>query len=265
MNQDEVKKILLEIEDSSLEFSVIFTGKKSQKVNGLYKMQTREILLHNKNFSTENELLYTAIHEYTHHKIFEADATLYKSRVHSPRFWGKFHNLLELAEKKGFYKLDISQSPELLKITDEIKNKLFLQDGTIVKRLGELLSKARPLCEKAGIRYEDYVDRVLCLPRPASTAIEKIYAYDLNPTLGYEAMKQISKIGSSENREKAQELFLANKSSAFIQDFLRTKKPEGKPDIRLQLEREKSRLEKTIVTLEKQLEYVNTKLENLKS
>ena len=68
MNQDQVKEILLQIEESELEFSVTFTGKASKKVNGLYKSDTHEILLHNKNFSVDNELLYTAIHEYTHHR-----------------------------------------------------------------------------------------------------------------------------------------------------------------------------------------------------
>jgi len=53
MNQDQVKKALLSIADAPQEFSVIFTGKKSGRVNGLYKTDTREILLHNRNFSGE--------------------------------------------------------------------------------------------------------------------------------------------------------------------------------------------------------------------
>ena len=40
MNQDQVKEILLQIEESELEFSVTFTGKASKKVNGLYKSDT---------------------------------------------------------------------------------------------------------------------------------------------------------------------------------------------------------------------------------
>ena len=81
MNQDQVKEKLLAIEDAPLEFSVIFSGKRSKKVNGLYKPDTREILIHNKNFqggsggekaqgataTADNLLIYTAIHEYAHH------------------------------------------------------------------------------------------------------------------------------------------------------------------------------------------------------
>lgn len=264
MNQDQVKDILLQIEKSELDFSVIFTGKKSQKVNGLYKTASNEILLHNKNFNSDNELLYTAIHEYTHHKIYE-DEGMYKQRVHSPRFWGRFHGLLEKAEERGFYHLDITCSPQLLEISDEIKNKLLLEDGKIVKRLGELLIQARPLCEEIGIRYEDYVDRVLCLPRAASTAIEKIQAYDLNPALGYETMKQLSKIASPEKREKAEELFLANKSTAYVQDYLRKERQPEELDKRERLEKEKSRIEKTIASLEQRLRTVEAKLNDLKN
>ena len=71
MNQDQIKEMLLKIEDSELDFSVTFTGKESKKVNGLYKPDTHEILLHTKNFKTDNQLIYTAIHEYAHHLIAE--------------------------------------------------------------------------------------------------------------------------------------------------------------------------------------------------
>ncbi|MDR0601298.1 MAG: hypothetical protein LBG42_02855, partial [Treponema sp.] len=72
MNQDQVKAKLLAIEDAPLEFSLVFSGKSSKKVNGLYKPESREIIIHNKNFTAEggqneNLLLYTAIHEYAHH------------------------------------------------------------------------------------------------------------------------------------------------------------------------------------------------------
>ena len=46
-----------------IDFTVVQTGKKSSKVNGLYKTDSHEILLHNKNFTTNNAIMYTAIHE----------------------------------------------------------------------------------------------------------------------------------------------------------------------------------------------------------
>ena len=63
MNQDQVKDMLLSLENNVPEFSVIFTGKESKRVDGLYKPESREILIHNRNFEDENSLIYTAIHD----------------------------------------------------------------------------------------------------------------------------------------------------------------------------------------------------------
>ena len=67
MSNDQIKKVLLTLRKSAHDFTVILSGKKSRKVHGLYKPDTREIIIHNKNFTNDNELMYTAIHEYAHH------------------------------------------------------------------------------------------------------------------------------------------------------------------------------------------------------
>ena len=114
MDNEKIKEILLNIQESELEFSVVMTGKESKRVNGLYKPETREILLHNKNFHTDNELIYTAIHEYTHHLINEEQIQAnggreppHQARSHTNYFWAKFHALLETASDKGYYKGNI--------------------------------------------------------------------------------------------------------------------------------------------------------------
>ena len=128
MNQDKIKEILMDIQPSELEFTITFTGKESKKVNGLYKPETCEILLHNKNFNADNQLIYTAIHEYTHHLIneekLEESGGLKPSynRVHTNEFWAKFHGLLEIAEQKGYYVIGLENSPELAELTEEIRN-----------------------------------------------------------------------------------------------------------------------------------------------
>jgi Zn-dependent peptidase ImmA (M78 family) len=66
MNQDQVKEKLLKLHDCTEDFIVIFSGKKSKKVNGLYKPDKREIIIHNRNLDNDNLLLYTAIHELAH-------------------------------------------------------------------------------------------------------------------------------------------------------------------------------------------------------
>lgn len=250
MNQDQVKEILLQIEESGLEFSVTFTGKASKKVNGLYKSDTHEILLHNKNFSVDNELLYTAIHEYTHHRLCELDGTR-SGRVHTQRFWSYFHRLLQKAEEKGLYKITMEESPELLELTDTIRTTIMAEDGKLMKELGRLLSKARVLCKQAGVRYEDYIDRVLCLPRASAATIEKIHAFDIKPELGYEAMKVVANIANPDKRAAAEDLFLQKHSPAFVRDSVKNKPQDEDP--RRKLENEKRRIERTIVSLQARL------------
>ena len=260
MNQDQVKEILLQIEESGLEFSVTFTGKASKKVNGLYKSDTHEILLHNKNFSVDNELLYTAIHEYTHHRLCELDGTR-SGRVHTQRFWSYFHRLLQKAEEKGLYKITLEESPELLELTDTIRTTIMVEDGKLMKELGRLLSKARVLCKQAGVRYEDYIDRVLCLPRASAATIEKIHAFDVKPELGYEAMKVVANISNPDKRAAAEELFLHNNSPAFVRDSVKTKPQDEDP--RRKLENEKRRIERTIISLQARLSELEDTLAKL--
>ena len=250
MNQDKVKELLLKIEDSELEFSVIFTGKASKKVNGLYKSDTHEILLHNKNFSVDNELLYTAIHEYTHHRLFELDGTR-AGRVHTQRFWSYFHRLLQKAEEQGVYKITLEESPELLELTDTIRTTIMAEDGKLMKELGRLLGKARQLCKQAGVRYEDYIDRVLCLPRASAATMEKMHVFDVKPELGYEAMKVVANIANPDKRTAAEELFLHKNSPAFVRDSIKTKPQDEDP--RRKLENEKRRIERTIASLQMRL------------
>ena len=178
MNQDQIKKSLLAIADAPLEFSVILSGKKSGKVNGLYKTDTREIILHNRNFSAdstgENLLLYTAIHEYAHHLHACARGGTLSSRAHTSEFWAIFHELLEKAEVKKIYLNVFDKSPELEKLTVLIKKKFLEENGNLVKELGKQLQKASELCHKIGGRFEDYVDRVLRIPRLAAQAAIKM-------------------------------------------------------------------------------------------
>lgn len=260
MNQDQVKEILLQIEESELEFSVTFTGKASKKVNGLYKSDTHEILLHNKNFSVDNELLYTAIHEYTHHRLCELDGTR-SGRVHTQRFWSYFHRLLQKAEEKGLYKIAMEESPELLELTDTIRTTIMTEDGKLMKELGRLLTKARVLCKQAGVRYEDYIDRVLCLPRASAATIEKIHAFDVKPELGYEAMKVVANIANPDKRAAAEDLFLQKHSPAFVRDSVKNKPQDEDP--RRKLENEKRRIERTIVSLQARLSELEDTLAKL--
>ena len=266
MNQDQVKEKLLAIEDAPLEFSVIFSGKRSKKVNGLYKPDTREILIHNKNFqggsggekADVNLLIYTAIHEYAHHLHACARGGYLSARAHTAEFWAIFHRLLEKAEKKKIYKNVFSGSKELDDLTDLIRKKYLTQNGNLVKELGRLLLRAQDLCSALGGRYEDYVDRVLCIPRQAANLAVRMHEYGLKPETGSDNMRFLAGISDEEKRQAAENALLKGRSPDTVKTALR-REPED-DDPRLRLEKEKLRLERTITSLNQRLAEVEKEL-----
>jgi len=262
MNQDTVKEKLLAIEDAPLEFTLVFSGKKSKKVNGLYKVQSREIIIHNRNFKTDeagqNLLLYTAIHEYAHHLHACSRGGTLSSRAHNSEFWAIFHALLEKAENKKIYNDVFSVSPELLKLTDVIRNKYLKNNGELVKEMGKHLLKAHDLCTGIGVRFEDYVDRMLRIPRTAANMAIKMFEYDIAPEVGADNMRFLAGIRSSDERKAAETALIKGKSPDTVKIAVRGRSENENPVERL--EKEKSRLERTIATLNKRLDEVKREL-----
>ena len=283
MNQDQVKKKLLAIEDAPLDFTVIFSGKRSKKVNGLYKPDTREILIHNRNFqggsggadvsdavasanadasgadgSGANLLIYTAIHEYAHHLHACARGGHLSPRAHTAEFWAILHGLLEKAEAKKIYKDVFSGSKELEELTGTIRTKYLAENGSLVKELGQLLLKAQALCSAIGGRYEDYIDRILRIPRQAANLAVRMYQYNLNPETGADNMRFLAGISNEEKRHAAENSLLKGKSPDTVKIALRQKSEDDDP--RLSLEKEKLRLERTIASLTKRLKEVEKEL-----
>ena len=258
MTQDLVKEKLLAIEDAPQEFTVVFSGKKSKKVNGLYKPDSREIIIHNRNFADDNLLMYTAVHEYAHHLHACSRGGHLSSRAHTAEFWAILHGLLEKAEKKDVYKDVFSGSKELEKLTDTIRKKYLTENGNLVKELGQLLLKAHELCSAIGGRYEDYVDRVLRIPRQAASLAVRMHQYNLNPETGADNMRFLAGISNEEKRVAAENALLTGKSPDTVKIAARQKPEEEDP--RIKLEKEKNRLERTIASLSKRLEEVEREL-----
>lgn len=268
MNNEEIKQKLLDIEDSELDFTVTMTGKESSRVNGLYVPDTHEILLHNKNFKNDMQLMYTAIHEYTHHLLTanylkETGGKLPPkgTRVHTAAFWAKFHEILQKAEERGIYKIDLEESPELKELTEKIRTEYMEVNGKLMQEFGKLLAKAHALCEQANIRYEDYLDRILCLPRNTAKEITKVGAVEVNPALGFDNMKKVAALKKPEDREAASRAILSGKAPDTVSELMKRKSTEENP--RAKLEKEKNRLTKTIEALQQRLQYVEKSLENM--
>jgi hypothetical protein len=265
MTNDTIKETLLSIEDSPLDFSVTQSGKKSKKVHGLYKPDTREIILHNKNFEkdgkvNENLLLYTAIHEYAHHQHACRRGGALSVRSHTSEFWAIFHDLLEKAEAKGVYQNALGESAALRELTEQIREQYLKQSGELLKEFGKLLMRAYELCEEEGLRFEDYIDRTLCIPRAASKLALKINKLDIKSEAGADNMRFLAGISNANERVTAENALLSGKSPDSVKAGLK-KEPVPVSDRRESLEKEKSRLERTIEALEKRLANVQKELE----
>jgi len=122
------------------------------------------------------------------------------------------------------------------------------------------LLKARELCEAAGGRWEDYIDRVLRIPRQAANLAVRMHQYNLNPQTGADNMRFLAGISNDEKRKAAESALLSGKSPDMVKTAVR-QKPEEDP--RTALEKEKTRLERTISSLIKRLDEVKKELQTV--
>ena len=270
MNNERIKEILLDISPCEIDFTVIQTGKESKRVNGFYKPDTHEIFLHNLNFKSDNMLIYTAVHEYTHHLCTiekqENDPSYGKAcKVHTQEFWAKFGELIAIAEQKGYYSIGWESNEELKALTQDIKENYLAKNGQLMQEFGKKLARAFDLCQEADIRYEDYIDRVLCLPRGAAKDIRKVGAVEVNPAIGFENMKVVASVKKKDARAEVEQEFLSGgKSPSSVREMMKQKSAQANgSDPKTKLEKEKSRLEKTIAQLTQRLEYVEESLANM--
>ena len=262
MNQDRVKEILLAIEDDVPEFEVIFSGKESKRVDGLYKPETKEIIIHNKNFTGDNALLYTAIHEYAHHVHFSRYPDEVTRRAHTNRFWDLFHGLLSIAEKKGLYENVFEKDPAFKTLTERIRKDYLSRNGSLMKEFGRTLIEAMDLCREKHAVFEDYAERVLGMTRGSARTLMKVYALDVDEKLGYENMKVVAGIRNPSERKEAAVSFREGKTPPQVRQEIKESRPE--PEITVgRLQAEKRRLEKNISNLSEKLENVERQLMEL--
>jgi hypothetical protein len=262
MNQEQVKARLLELDDTSPDFTLLFSGKSSRKVDGLYKPEEKEIIIHNKNHADDNQLMYTAIHEFAHHVHFSTSAKVTTSRSHTIDFWNIFHKLLFKAEETGIYSSIFSKDDRFVKLTKMIKEKYLAFNGSLMKEFGDLLKQAYALCLETRSSFDDYVDRVLQLHRTAAKTIMKVHELDINPNIGYENMKFVARIKDEGERREAEKAFDDGMTPDMAKvEFGRPNPPKDKLD---ELVHEKERLERQLEIITVRLAKVEKKIEEAK-
>lgn len=261
MNQDQVKQQLLKLKSNVEDFKVIFSGKKSSKVDGLYHPESKEIIIHNKNLKENNELMYTAIHEFAHHIHFTTSQVPISKRSHTTAFWNIFHTLLFQAERAGIYNNIFNQNADFIELTRKIKREIFSVNGNLMKELGGLLLEGVELCRQHHVSFGDYLDRILNLPRSSASLIIKTHSLNLNPEIGFENMKTLARINDSHKRTQAQSALLQGESSSMVKSRFMGSNEEKDP-FELLVE-ERSRIQKQIRRLNLRLKEIEKKISSL--
>jgi hypothetical protein len=243
MDNEKIKELLISLRGTDTVFTVIQTGKESKRVNGLYKPDTHEILLHNKNFKNDNQLMYTAIHEYTHHLL---NIGVNSVRCHNTEFWSLFYDLIETAEQKNIYSRDRSQE---IKELESAAHKIEVEIAEAYRSLGKVLQKLHELCEKEGVRYEDVVDHDLQMKRTTAKKAAKaaVMEGNVDKNAGQDMQEQI--VEHMCGKQKNTEFIEAVKQKKTIMQIKQSvKKEDGETDYD-RLTKEKKRIIKTIDAL----------------
>jgi len=262
MNQDQVRTRLRELDTEAADFSVIFSGKKSKKVDGLYKPESMEIIIHNKNFSDDNGIMHTAIHEFAHHLHFTRSAAPVSSRSHTREFWNTLHRLLYLAEEKKIYVNIFEKDARFVALAKQIRGRLLSENGSIMKELGRLLQEAHELCVELHASFDDFVDRVLGVHRREARTLMKVSSMDVNPSIGYENMKTLVKIEDPGVRKLAEKSFLEGGSPDMVMsEFISKKQPPTRLEF---LAAEKKRLESSLANILSRISRIEKEMAELK-
>lgn len=265
MNQDQVKEMLLRLEDDVEEFFLIFSGKQSKRANGVYHPETREIIIHNRNFEEDAGLIYTAIHEFAHHIHFTTSPVPVGPRSHTVEFRSILHGLLDKAEEAGIYESPFEKDPEFAALTRRIRTQFMKLNGRLMKDFGETLIEVEALCQRRGTRFDDYVERVLSMDKRTANTLMRIHSYDINPELGYNNMATVAAMKSEDKRREAQERFQSGQSPDVVKMGLKSFGRDEPEDPVVKLEKERKRIKRTIESLTAKLEEVEGRLRSLDS
>jgi len=261
MNQDQVKEFLLKIEEPSEDFFVIFSGKTSKKANGIYHPDTREIIIHNRNFDNDNALMYTAIHEFAHHIHFTTSPMPVGPRSHTLEFRSILHRLLARAEDVRVYLNPFESDPDFASMTQKLRREVLTENGRLMKAFGAALVEAERLCREKGARFDDYIERALSMDMRTASTLIRIHNYDVSPELGYGNMATVAGIRNDEKRAQAERAFEEGQSPDMVKVGIRPEAPEDDPLSKL--ERERRRIQRTIRSLESKLTDLEQRIQRL--
>lgn len=197
MNQDSVKERLQAVRPvPGVEFTVVFSGKTSKKVNGCFHPENLQIIIHNRNFADDNSLLYTAFHEYAHLiQHIETGKT-----GHNKQFWAIFNALLDKAADLGLWSHP-ENNHDVTEIIGSIQG-LLKQHAAIESKIGNSLCELQKICDAHQIRSEVIIDRDLKLNRRTAERFKKAMVYELFDEEEYANCAMVAAVAAVPNSQK---------------------------------------------------------------
>jgi predicted SprT family Zn-dependent metalloprotease len=258
MNQDKVKERLVKLHDCIEDFTLIFSGKKSKKVNGLYRLDKHEIIIHNLNFenneSGENLLFYTAMHELAHH-IQYTELKQKSAKAHTQLFYALLDDLVDTAEKKELYKVEIDK--ETQDYIDEIRD-ISCRIAKLQRDLGEAVERLQKKCEETGLRFDDIIERKAQISMKTVKKSIKAGSLYLPEEIGADIQEAV--IRERDEGKKAAIIHAAQEGKSVAQAKRAVVRPIDREDETVSLVKEKKRIERTITSLNRRLEELEEQL-----
>jgi len=253
VTQEQAYKNLLTLHKCKEKFSLSFSGKKNNRVNGKYFPATCEIVINNRNFEEGeaggNLLFYTAIHELAHHIQYTEHCGETGDQQHTKLFWSLLDGLVEKAEEAGLYRYDAV--PEIKALVDEAA-RISAEIAALQRKLALTLNKLHGVCQRKGVRYDDVLKRKVKLSDRMERKLQKIAALpELPAGTGFEMQETIAAAKSGERRDAAMRAAADGKSIAQAKQAAAGPKPEA--DEMETLVKEQKRINNTIATLQRRL------------
>jgi predicted Zn-dependent protease with MMP-like domain len=243
-----VKNNLNVVYASPVGYAVVFSGKKSNSVNGLYKPDSKEIIINDRNFNDDNLLIYTAIHELAHH-ICMTERNMRNGKAHTQIFWSVFHDLLDSAISKNIYVRGMNASLQsLVKQAQEIDRQI----ARLQRTLGGVLLEIHKQCADANVRYDDVIDNEVRLSRKTRNAAVKSAQCSVPDAYGQDVQNIIIQANNDDTRSFIFGQAENNKSIDQIKTNVSRAAPNKNNNIHA-LTIEKNRVQKTIYTLQLRL------------
>lgn len=245
MNQDSLKNVLDRYSDNK-DFIVVYTGRQSDKVDGIYDLEQKAIIINNVNFKNDNSVVYCGLHQLAHHVDFANNPNKKNIHNHTLDFKSLFFDMVLKAIDNGDFKT--MDNPVVRDL--QSMNKEYV---SFMKRYGSKLIDCKGKCIDIGYPFEDITDRVLQLSSSESDNMMRFFVQDIPEDISPEIARNIVKI----------------KDPKIVNEVIQTKKvakvkPEKDPvDEETFLMQEKARLEKKIQKEQERLQEIEDQLQGI--